>query len=194
GAMQTLRDEAREIAQRERALADSLTRRPAASDSSLAREARSLGERSRELSKDIADLGKRLAQEKADAGPTRLKGASERADSSASAMERVAPSESRSEPRDQGTDRAQVAGQAARQMEQAAQQLGDARQAQIQEWKNQITGELDRSIQETMQLAREQAGLADRARAGQREELRGDQSAVQQGVDRVQERLQRAAQ
>ncbi len=195
GAMQTLRDEAREIAQRERALADSLARPSAARDSTLARDAQSLSRRSRDLSRDIAELGKRLAQERADAGPARLKGAAERADSSASAMERVAPTGDRSGQREAGgRDAARAADQAAQQMERAAQQLGDAREAQIQEWKNQITGELDRSIQETMQLAREQASLAERARRGERDELRGDQSAVQQGVNRVQERLQRAAQ
>ncbi len=80
-------------------------------------------------------------------------------------------------------------------MEQVAQQLGDARKSQIDEWKNQITSELDRSIQETMQLARTQNEIAQRAQQpqGQEQELKAGQSAVQQGVDKIQERLQKAA-
>jgi hypothetical protein len=76
-----------------------------------------------------------------------------------------------------------------------AQQLGDARKSQIDEWKNQITSELDRSIQETMQLARTQKEIAQRAQQpqGEEQELKADQSAVQQGVEKVQERLQKAA-
>jgi hypothetical protein len=80
-------------------------------------------------------------------------------------------------------------------MEQVAQQLGNARKSQIDEWKNEITSELDRSIQETMQLARTQKEIAQRAQQpqGQEQELKADQSAVQQGVEKVQERLQKAA-
>jgi hypothetical protein len=78
-------------------------------------------------------------------------------------------------------------------MEQAAQQLSDARQQQIQEWKNGLTKDLDKSIQETLQLARQQQALADQARAGGSPSLKGDQSAVQQGVEKVSEGVQRSA-
>lgn len=80
-------------------------------------------------------------------------------------------------------------------MQQVAQQLDDARKSQIDEWKNEITSELDRSIQETMQLAREQENIANRAQKpeGQEQGIKADQSAVQQGVEKVQERLQKAA-
>jgi hypothetical protein len=286
GSMQTLHDEARDIAQHERALSDSIARGQRGRDSATSRSADALSQRSRDLSKDVADLAKRLQQEKAEAGPQKLQGASQRADSSARAMQRVggakrdsaasgsmrdstanaAEKNTRQTPQpgeqaqqsdrrrasqpsaqqrtdSQSTQRAdrqasqqslanrqasQQAGQqqgaerqaerqadpqangaspaidpaqqsqaaqaAAQQMEQAAQQLGDARQSQIQEWKSQITQELDRSIQETMQLARAQQSLADRARTGKRDGLRADQSAVQQGVQKVQERIQKAAQ
>jgi hypothetical protein len=86
-----------------------------------------------------------------------------------------------------------AAQQGAQQMEQAAQQLADARQQQIQEWKNGLTRDLDKSIQETLQLARQQQALADQARAGGSPSLKGDQSAVQQGVEKVSEGVQRTA-
>ncbi|HEU4563952.1 MAG TPA: hypothetical protein VFS05_04850 [Gemmatimonadaceae bacterium] len=110
--------------------------------------------------------------------------------------ERQGAGEREGAPQPGAPDRAQRAGAAqegARQMEQAAKQLGDARDSQIQEWKHEVTSELDQSIQETMQLARAQQSLADRARQGRDQGLRADQSAVQQGVQKVQERLQRAA-
>jgi len=89
--------------------------------------------------------------------------------------------------------RTAAAQEGAQQMQQAAQQLADARQQQIQEWKNGLTKQLDKSIQETMQLARQQQALADQARAGGSPSLKGDQSAVQQGVQKVSEGVQKAA-
>jgi hypothetical protein len=203
GAMQSLHDEARDIARQERATADSLARgrQDSGRDSTLARNAKELSQRSRDLSRDVANLAKRLEQQKAETGPQKLQGASQRADSSAGAMQRA--SQQAGTPRQgdpqqgNGADRAQRAGsaqQAAQQMERVAQQLGDARQSQIQEWKDQLTSQLDRSIQETMQLAREEQRLADRARTPKADDdLRGDQSAVQQGVEQLQQRLEQAA-
>jgi hypothetical protein len=258
GSLQTLHDEAREIAQQERATADSLARGQSRADSA-ARRAQELSERSAKLSDDVAQLSQRLKKEEAESGPRDLRGAPERADSSAAAMKRAgdprASDQSQSEQNSQQANqqqanqqqardaeqrqqaqsqqgqrqeqqrqqqrqsqaqqgqsqqqqqgaqqqgsrpqaqRAQAAAEAARQMEQVAQQLGQARKSQIDEWKNQITSELDRSIQETMQLARTQKEIAQRAQQpqGQEQALKADQSAVQQGVEKVQERLQKAA-
>ncbi|MEJ7809431.1 MAG: hypothetical protein WKG32_03345 [Gemmatimonadaceae bacterium] len=87
-----------------------------------------------------------------------------------------------------------AASEGAQHMEQAAEQLSEARQSQINEWKKETTGELDRSIQETLQLAREQDALAQRAKSGgEAGSMRGDQSAVQQGTEKVGERLQQAS-
>ena len=44
-------------------------------------------------------------------------------------------------------------------MERAADQLSQAREQQINEWKKELTSELDQSIQEMLQLSREQSGL-----------------------------------
>ncbi|HEU6453708.1 MAG TPA: Ig-like domain-containing protein [Gemmatimonadaceae bacterium] len=266
GSLQTLHDEAREIAQQERAAGDSLARGQSRPDPASERRAQELSERSAKLSQDLTQLSERLKKEQAESGPRDLRGAPERADSSAASMKRAAgqrgddqsrrageprqadqqqprdaqsqqqsqqrsqqqtdeqrrqelsqqlqrqaqgqqgqsqsaqsqqqqdPSQRQASPSQQ-SERAQAASQAARQMEQVAQQLGDARKSQINEWKNEITSQLDRSIQETMQLARTQKEIAQRAQQpqGQEQELKADQSAVQQGVEKVQERLQKAA-
>jgi hypothetical protein len=79
-------------------------------------------------------------------------------------------------------------------MGQAAQQLADARNAQIGEWKSATTSELDRSIQETLQMARQEQDLAQQAQQNSSDaaSLKSEQSAIQQGVDQANARLQKA--
>src|SRR5438067_1562554 len=113
GAMQTLRDEAKELASAEAKAAqklgqqnaDSARRSPpngapnvapndtpknAPNAPSDAQTARDLAERSRDLQKDVDDLTKRLRQEKADVGAQKAAEATKHADASADAMEQAA--------------------------------------------------------------------------------------------------------
>jgi hypothetical protein len=85
---------------------------------------------------------------------------------------------------------------AASQMEQAAQAMQDARDAQVSEWKKELTGDLDQTIQEMLQMAREESSMEQKARAGngKPDEMRGQQSAVKQGVDEAAQRMQKAGQ
>jgi hypothetical protein len=90
---------------------------------------------------------------------------------------------------------AQAANDAAKAMERAADQLAQARASQIDEWKSELTGELDQSIQEMLQLARQQEQLEQKAREGADPAgMRGEQSALQQGVQKAGERLAQAGQ
>jgi hypothetical protein len=80
-------------------------------------------------------------------------------------------------------------------MQEAADQLSKAREQQVSEWKRELTTELDQSIQEMIQLAREQDALEQQARSGKpASELRAAQSTLQQGVEKSAERLQEAGQ
>jgi hypothetical protein len=89
----------------------------------------------------------------------------------------------------------QAAEQAAKSMEQAAEELSKAREQQVGEWKKELSSELDRSIQEMLQLAREQDQLEQSARSGApANEIRAQQSTLQQGVDKSMQRLQEAGQ
>lgn len=95
--------------------------------------------------------------------------------------------------RDQSVEDA--ARQAAAAMDDAARELSQAREQQVSEWKEELTTELDRSIQEMIQLAREQQGLEQKARQGASPEaLRAQQGSLQQGVEKSAQRLQDAAQ
>ena len=87
-----------------------------------------------------------------------------------------------------------AARQAAAAMDEAARELSKAREQQVSEWKEELTSELDRSIQEMIQLAREQEELEQQARKGASPEaLRAQQGSLQQGVEKSAQRLQDAA-
>jgi len=89
----------------------------------------------------------------------------------------------------------QSANDAADAMQKAADQLADARQKQIDAWKQELTGELDQSIQEMLQLSRQQEQLEQKARQNaDKQSLQAEQSALQQGVQQAGKRLSEAGQ
>jgi len=78
-------------------------------------------------------------------------------------------------------------------MDKAAKQLASAREAQVDAWKTDLNQQLDQSINETMQLARQQAELEQKARQqGGTQGMQGEQNALQQGVQQAAERLEKA--
>ncbi len=90
----------------------------------------------------------------------------------------------------------QNAQEAASQMDRAADAMKQARDAQVGEWKGELTNALDQSIQDMLQMARQEQSLEQQARSGQSkpEDLRGAQSAVKQGLDNAAQRLQQEGQ
>ena len=92
-----------------------------------------------------------------------------------------------------GQNASQSARQAGDAMDKAAQQLSSARESQVDAWKTELSEQLDQSINETMQLARQQSELEQRARqSGNAQSMQGEQGAVQQGVQQAAERLEKA--
>jgi hypothetical protein len=85
---------------------------------------------------------------------------------------------------------------AASQMQRASEAMSDARQQQVNAWKSELTNALDQSIQEMLQMARQEQQLEQQARSGQAklDEMRGAQSALKQGLDGAAQRLQTEAQ
>ncbi|MEP6621516.1 MAG: hypothetical protein ABJE47_19470 [bacterium] len=273
GAMQTLGDQARELAQKERALADSTRRADPNKD---AKDAAQLAESSERLREAMDQLKERLAKDKADAGASKtdeagqhaaksetdirraaneMKDAADKANAQKQNGEQKPGAESKpgadgkpeskpgadgkpgaeskpgadgkpgadSKPGADGKPGAESKGgtkssgqsaqsksgdgegksgeqggaaqarDAAAEMDRAAKSMQDARSEQVKEWKQELTSELDQSVQEMMQLAREERTLADKARSGaSQEERKSAQSAVEQGVDKASERLQGA--
>jgi hypothetical protein len=188
GAMQTLHDEAHDIAGRERQLADSAPPRRAAADSSGNANAgapgarapsRELTDRSDALARAIQQLQQKLADANASAGARNADQAHTFAAASEQTMRR-------------SSDALAAAGE----MQRAAQAMQQARDQQVAEWKNELTAELDRAVQELLQMSRQESRLEAQAGSGRAapEQLRGDQSALQQGVEQTQRLLREQAQ
>lgn len=192
GAMQTLGDDARELAQRERALAEPDRREEArAADS---REATTLAERTQRLRDAMNDLAARLEKDKATTGAARTQEASRHAETSEKTLRDAASQMRPGEKGEAGQktpDGRSGAKDAAAEMDRAAKSMQDARNEQVREWKQELTSELDRSVQEMMQLAREERALEEKVRSATSPgDRRSAQSAVEQGVDKANERLQ----
>src|SRR5260370_8161822 len=90
----------------------------------------------------------------------------------------------------------QGARDAASQMDQSASSMKAARDGQVQEWKRELTSALDQSIQEMLQMSREETTLQQQIKSGDAkgDNARGQQSAIKQGLDASAQRLQREAQ
>jgi hypothetical protein len=214
GAMQTLADEARELAAKERALADSSPKsRPQgeksqsgdrSQDAAKSRDAANLAERAERLRAAMESLKERLAKDNATSGASKTEEAQEHAANSGTGMRRAANAmrsgeEKQSGGKQDGADKQGERGgqdearDAAAEMQRAAQSMQDARDAQVNDWKKELTSELDQAVQEMMQLARQERALEQQARAGApNDDRRSAQSAVEQGVDKANERLQGA--
>ena len=217
GAMQTLGDQAKELAARQRALADSAGRGTAGDKAADARDAARLAEQTERLRQQMENLKERLAKDRADAGAAHTEQAQDHAAKSETGMRRAAnamqtgrpkpgekaeksgPDQKAGEQRsveqkgDQPRDGSDRAREAASEMDRAARSMQDARAEQVKEWKQELTTELDRAVQEMMQLAREERSLEQKARSSSpSDDRRGAQSAVEQGVDKANERLQGA--
>ncbi len=188
GAMQTLGDQAKELAEQQRALSDSASRGEAGRAAADARQAERLAEQTERLRRQMEGLQERLATDRAEAGASRTEQAQAHTAKAETGMRRAAHQLQAGE---QGA--AGQARDAASEMDQAAKSMRDARAAQVKEWKQELTSELDRAVQEMMQLAREERGLERQARDGTPpDDRRGAQSAVEQGVATANERLQGA--
>jgi hypothetical protein len=85
---------------------------------------------------------------------------------------------------------------AASQMERASDAMKQARESQVNEWKSELTNALDQSIQEMLQMARQEQQLQQKAKSGQAkpEEMRGEQSAIKQGLDNAAAKLNQEGQ
>ncbi|MFO0396432.1 MAG: hypothetical protein ACK51E_07395 [Gemmatimonadota bacterium] len=183
GAMQTLKDEAAELAARQQAMADSLAANRR--DTARTAQAKRMAERTERFQQDAAKLQQKLQQAKAQAGAQGAQEAKAQAQQASQEMQQAA-----SQAGQQPGEAADDAKRAAQAMQRAAQALQQGRQAQIGEWKREIAQELDRAAQEMQQLAQQQQDLAAQAQqGGDPSGMRGDQSAVQQGVERAADRV-----
>lgn len=223
GSMQTLSDEAKELAAQQRGLADSLNAK-SGTDGARQQQARDLADRTDRLGNEMQKLQQRLDNAKATTGAAKTQEAREHAEAAEEKLRAASPPAkpgdqtskdsaaskpgmSQSPPKDGAQQGAQAPGaggakaeqsarDAASQMDQAAGAMKAARDGQVQEWKKELTSALDQSIQELLQMSREENALQQQVKSGaaKGEEARGQQSAIKQGLDAASQRLQREAQ
>jgi hypothetical protein len=225
GSMQTLTDEARDLAQQQRTLADS-AHAAATPDGSPQQTAARLADRTDRLASDMKKLSQRLDDAKATTGAAKTDEARHHAEAAEERLREAAPKAGEKKDSAGGPSQAknptavtngvrtkdgsqgspsqggaqsrmeQAARDAASHMDQSAASMKGARDGQVQEWKRELTSALDQSIQEMLQMSREEASLQQQIKSGEvkGEEARGQQSAIKQGLDASAQRLQREAQ
>jgi hypothetical protein len=92
-------------------------------------------------------------------------------------------------------DKAKGAGEeASENLDPLAQQLRQNRDDMRASWKQEVVGKMDAALAETSELARQQQELAERMSKGEGSaDVRGQQAAIKEGMDKIVERLQSAA-
>ena len=194
GSMETLKDEAKELADAQQRFAEGAER-----TAPEPTQAERLANQTRDLTKAIESLKERLDRERASTGAAGAERAEEQARRSEAELEEAmkqakaasAQGQSAGERERAQSGARQAASNAAQAMQQAAQSLEQARNGQVSEWKGELTDALDRSVQEMLQLAKEQDALAQQAQREPNDpNLRSQQAALQQGVQTAQQRLE----
>ncbi len=185
GELTALAKEAEEVAAEQREWNRTVTQRI---DTALAQRERELSARVDTLSDGLSELAGEL--ERAGTPPGVANEAMEETRSAASHMRRAAEGA-------ESGDRAQAEREgerASERLDPIAERLLEQRQILREEWRQDVLGELQRALVETAQLAGRQENLAGRLERGEGgPDVRAQQGAVRDGVDRVIERVQRAA-
>lgn len=156
-------------------------------DSSLARGEQELSQRTEQLAQQLEQLQQALDSAAAN---TNVQPQGRQAAQASGQMQRASQA---AQQRDQHG--AQQAGQAASQsLDPVAQQLREQRDQMRDAWRREVASAISRAMVESAQLAKSQQQVADRLQRGESgADVRGEQAAVREGVDRVLEGIQGAA-
>src|SRR3954469_7556496 len=185
GDLSNLSQEAKDLAQDQRqwnqqvTAGDSAT--AAASERALAARADSLG---RALDRLSAGAGDSVRQ-------ARLESVGDRAQQASGQMRQAAGSAQqgrRPEAHQQGQ-------RAAQQLDPLGEQLQQERRGMQQEWREEVTRDIDQALAETGRLAERQLDVQDVLKSGEEPSpaLRAQQGAIEEGLERLQEQVRRAA-
>jgi hypothetical protein len=201
GSMQTLKEEAKDIAKDERELADSMAKsRSTEQKQEAQRDARDLADRSRDLAKQVEELQKRLEREKADPGARRVNDANQQVKESADAMQRAAQNqqdqrrgdgEQQSGQRQQQTAQQQQQGQQSAQPQRGQQQAqkGQEQNAPGQQKSQEQKGQGQQKGQEQAQpgAQKQESQPGQQGQPSQQGQQQGQQPGQQQGQQQGQQ-------
>jgi len=158
------------------------------SDSALAAREADLAERAERLGEDLDQLGARLDSVSRTHGE--LQSEQQTAQLATSMMtqaEQLASQGRRSRARDAGQ-------RASEALDPMGQQLRQRRDALARSWRQEVVEQMDRALVETGEMTKRQQEVTGRLERGESgSDVRGEQAAVREGVDRVLQRLNQAA-
>ncbi len=178
------REEAEELARRERALAEALREQDNPElrnrqQAALEAEAETLQQRMERLQDNLGELGEQVAQRSAQEASTSTEQARQ-------SMREASEAQS-------GEQAGERAEQAADQLQQAAEALEQAQDRMAEELTKQVQAALQQTAEGALALAERQAELRDQMRGATREEmadLRSDQAAVTEGARNMSRNLE----
>ena len=182
GEMTTLAQDADELAQSQRdwnaAAQEGVDSALAALEEALAQRADSLGADLEQIQAVVDSMGGSLDQS--------MQGAQQASTTMRQAALQAQEGQSQ---------RAQQSGQSASEsLDQLSQELRDQRDQMREAWREEVMAAMDAAVVETAELALQQASVAEQLRRGETGgEVRSQQAAVREGVDRVMERIEGAA-
>jgi len=194
GSMETLKDEAKDIAQKDKALADSAA---AKQTESQKRDAKQLADRSQRFADEVKKLQERLDNAKADAGANGAKEAKQHADASQEAMRQAASDQQKQQAGQQQNGQQQANGQPQpngqpQSGQQSNPQSGQQQNGQQNQQNGQKGGGLSQNAQEAASQMERASDAMKQARAAQVGEWKSElTNALDQAV---QDMLQMARQ
>ncbi len=198
GSMETLKDEAKDIAQKDKALADSAA---AKQTESQKRDAKQLADRSQRFADEVKKLQERLDNAKADAGANGAKEAKQHADASQEAMRQAASDQQKQQAGQQQNGQQQANGQpqpngqpqsGQQSNRERPQQNGQQQNGQQNQQNGQKGGGLSQNAQEAASQMERASDAMKQARAAQVGEWKSElTNALDQAV---QDMLQMARQ
>jgi hypothetical protein len=180
GELASLEQESKELAQDQRAWNEKV---PATDSAQAAAQERQLGQRADSLAAALRQTAKQLeAQQRREA----LSEAADTAKAAAEQMRQAQNAAAKSQPA-----QAQRSGEkAAGAISKAQQQVQEQREAQQQEWREEIVAQLDRALLETTRLAERQLGIAEQfRRSASLGAARSAQGALEEGVQKLIEQV-----
>ncbi len=173
GAMQTMSDEARELAAKEKAMADSL-----AKGSTAPKDGKELQAQSQALKNEMEELAKKLAEAGAEQGAKRTEEAAKQAQAALDALQKMNQSQAGQDPAGTQQQQQQRAGGSASQQQ---QQAGGTQQQRAGGAQQQQAG------------AQQQAGGSQQQQAGAGQQQQGGQQLTPQQQQQAQQNAQAAA-
>ncbi|GBD31072.1 hypothetical protein HRbin33_00019 [bacterium HR33] len=185
GSLTTLAADAEELARRQKEWNEQLA---AKRDTQLAAAEQQLSEETDRLREQLAELA--AALERMNSPAENVEQAERRAQEASEQMRQAAALTGRGD-----TEGALRSGRSAQQsLAPLGEQLRNERDALRQRWRRDVLERLDQALAETVSLAQRQMDVVERLNRGESgADVRGEQAAIREGVDRVMQRLQSAA-